>query len=223
MIKINKKVLLIFAIFIVSFFVITTPCYPVISHNGSGGGYDGGGDGKRTTYSPIEDYIIEGAGYYLAANANVQKILQMVELQDLQGIDYAELAAVIDSAVFNMMNAVETFERLIDKAEATPYNENVIALLKGFDYNTFMLKNGLNSTIFNTAAGYLKSGDITGVFKHTYKEYLRILETLIVMKFSIAFSKLPELPAFWKLNEAFAKASLFGSIIARIFAAIQQP
>ena len=86
--------------------------------NGAGSGYGGDGDGGRLSSSPIESYIIEGAGYYLAANADVQKLLRLVELQDLQGIDYTEMTAVIDSVILNMFNAAETYEKLIETAEA---------------------------------------------------------------------------------------------------------
>jgi hypothetical protein len=193
-----------------------------VSHNGAEGAYEGGGDGSRTSYNSIGHYIVAGAGFYLAANADVQKILRMVELQDLNGLDHNEFSAVVDNAIKNMIDAIKTYNQLIALADSTPYNGTIIARLNEFDYNAFMLKHGLNGDILNTATAYLQKGDITGVFKYTYHEYINIVEMLMSMRFYITYGNLPALPAFWKLNEKFSRLSIFGSYVARIFASLQE-
>jgi len=225
--KKNKKQL-IFRVLIGSLIIILLNLngFALISNNGSGSGYDDGDgkgdvkdDGKSIT---IENYIIEGSGYYLNANSYIQTILKMVELQYKQGIDFIELNKVLDNAIFNINNAIITYDNLIKKAENTPYNEYVIALLKDFDYSNFLIENGLNSVVFEEVEGYLQVGDITGIYISTYRKFTNIHEMLIFIKGEVSKDKLPGISIFWRLNETIAKSSIFGSYIARVFYALQK-
>jgi len=198
--------------------IIGMNAYPFICCNGAGGGYEGGGGlsiiGDSDT---IEDYIVKGAGYFLKADSDIQILLSMVELQDLNGIDYREMQTVVNIALENMNNARQTYEALIQKAGITPYNQSVIAILKNFDYETFRKENGLNSVIFYKVRSFLQMGDITGVFKYTHSRYLEIIELLVIIKQSVSSYRLPELAIFWRLNENTAYISFFGSYVARVF------
>jgi hypothetical protein len=198
--------------------IIGMNAYPFINNNGAGGGYDGGGGGGIVKYSDtIEDYIVKGGGYFLKADSDIKIILRMVELQDLQGIDYREMQTVVNSALENMNNAKQTYEALIQKAGITPYNQAVIDILKNFDYGTFRKENGLNSVIFSRVRSFLQMGDITGIFKHTYSRYLEIIVLLDLIKQSVYRYRLPGLSIFWRLNEKSAFTALFGSYVARVF------
>lgn len=198
--------------------------YPFINHNGAGGGYgdgDGSDDESICSYGgTIEFYIVQGAGYFLEANMDIQSLLRQVELQDLQGFNYQEMQAVVNSALENMYNAKQTYELLIQTALRTPYNQPVIEILKDFDYESFMKENGLNRVIFEKVRGFLQKGDITGVFKHTYSRFMEIIELLDAIKQPVSHYQLPVLSIFWRLNENTSYVSLFGSYVARVFAAI---
>lgn len=198
--------------------------YPFINNNGAGSGY-GDGDGSDEVSicsygSPIDFYIVQGAGYFLEANLDIQSLLRQVELQDLKGVNYNEMQAVLNSAMENMNNAKQTYELLIQTALRTPYNQSVIDILKDFDYESFSKENGLNGTIFDKVRGFLQKGDITGVFKYTYSRCLEIIGLLDTIKQDVYGYRLPGLSIFWQLNERTADVSLFGSYVARIFAGI---
>jgi len=202
-------------------FLVLSNSYTRINNNGAGGGYEGGGgEGIFGDSSTIEGYIVKGAGYFLKADSDIQILLSMMELQDLNGIDYREMQTVVNSALENMNNAKQTYEALIQKAEITPYNQSVIDILKNFDYEAFMKSNGLNAPIFEKVRGFLQDGDITGSFKYTYSRYLEIIVLLDVIRQSIYRYRLPELSIFWRLNENTAYISFFGSYVARVFAGI---
>ncbi|UCH92706.1 MAG: hypothetical protein JSV88_20750 [Candidatus Aminicenantes bacterium] len=164
-----------------------------------------------------------GAGYFLKANSDIQILLRQVELQDSLdslGIDYVGMQVTVNSALENMINAKQSYELLIQKAETTPYNQAVIDTLKDFAYDAFMQENGLNRVIFEKVRSFLQKGDITGLFKYTYSRYLEIIELLKIVQQDVSQDKLPGLPVFWQLNETTADISIFGSYAARIFAGI---
>jgi hypothetical protein len=214
--SINKHHILTAALVFLILILFNNNLFSYISFNGSGSGYDDpdtGEDLKKNTAS-IDTLITEGAGYYLQGNADIQSLLNLVELQDLKEIDYLELQRLVDSALQNITNARITYEKLVIKAEATPYNPVVIEKLKAFDYNTFMNYNRLNETIFKKAAGYLCSGNITGAFRHVLA-VVRYMESLLTaVKTEMDFNRLE---IYWKLNELCAETTLFGSFIARVF------
>ena len=221
---INRNLILkVFLVFSISIMVqINLLSY--IYHNGSGSGYEGGSGGSSldtgkvsSISNSIEGYIIEGAGYYLKANAGIQSLLNLVELQDMNGTDDAEMTRSVIAALDNITRARETFAKLIETAEATPYNPVVIDRLNKFDYDTFMTVNKLNPVIFNELASYLSRGDITGTFKHSYAGLCSLEKFLISIKEGLAMNQLPLLPVLWQLNETCAQTTLFGSYAARVF------
>jgi hypothetical protein len=190
-----------------------------ISCNGSGSGYDCPGCIGAESSTAIESLIIEGAGYYLQGNSYIQTLLNRVELQDINGIDYPGIQESIKKALENITNARLTYEKLVNKAEATPYKPFVIEQLKSFDYKAFMLENRLNEKVFKQVGGYLSTGDITGTFKHVLSSIKKIERLLISVQTGLDFSRIEP---FWKINECCAEFSLFGSYVARIFQSIKQ-
>jgi hypothetical protein len=191
-----------------------------INNNGAGDGYTTP-DGTFSKTISIEAYITAGAGFYLSANTDIQALLDMVEMQDSQGLDFNQLARLVDSAAAHMKNAEDTYRKLIEIAEVTPYSEDVQAALKKFDYNGFMLANGLNAATFGNVEKYLESGDITGTLKKTYSDFKIISGLLNLIRGEIFATRLPGLEIFWRLNETCAEASLFGSYITRVFFALR--
>ena len=218
----HKKIFLkvLFLVFIS--IALSMNAYSYIWLNGAGGGYEEG-DGSESTYGEnvtVEDYIIEGAGYYLAANAGVQSLLNMAELKDSTGIDYYLVLKTLDRAISNMENAINTYEKLIGKAESTPYNKAVIDKLANFNYSLFTQEKGLNGVVFGKVEEYLKNGDITGMFKYTYSGLQTIFSALNRVKEDISLDKFPGTPVFWNLSDAFSETSLFGGYVARVFSEI---
>ena len=124
-------------------------CFSYITFNGSTGGYN--------QYPPppgiqghisMEILVTEGASYFLKTHANVQTLLNQVELRDLKGIDFDALNRLIKQALYNIGYTRLTFTALIEVAETTPYNLDVIEKLNTFDYESFMKERGLNAFIF---------------------------------------------------------------------------
>jgi hypothetical protein len=220
--KLIVKALLV--IIITAFLCINV--YSYIASNGSGSGYGGsgessGGSGICSQNNDIEYFIMLGAGHYLDAKTHIQQLLKAVEWQDIRGVNYFEMQILVETALFHMKNAAYIYEKLIAAAEVTPYNEAVQVLLKGFDYEAYMLGNGLNKSLFDIVRHYLQAGDITGIFKRTHTDYTKIIQLLEVVKKDLDYNKMPGLSIFWQLNETLDNTSIIGSYVARLFAAIQ--
>ncbi|NIM12760.1 MAG: hypothetical protein GTO45_11700 [Candidatus Aminicenantes bacterium] len=214
-------ILNVFVVSIIFFTLSMNLVFARIYCNGAGGGYDDGGgestDGKNMT---IENYIVEGSGHFLQAKKDIQELLEIVELQDVQGIDFENMNRVVYSALVNINHAIETYDNLIETAEATPYNEIVLSKLRYFNYFGYMIENGLNWIVFNNVEAYLCNGNITGVFKHSHYRFLEVRQLLNNVKEDVSMNKLSGTSVFWKLNETSDEISLFGSYVARVFASL---
>ena len=212
---INKHPIMMVTIVFIIMVMSNNNLFSYISCNGSGSGYEGSSGGEGFTYTTtIENLIIEGAGYYLQGNSDIQAILKMVELHDLKETDYNELQRLLNSALENITNSRLTYEKLVTRAEATPYNPVVLEQLKTFDYTIFMYANRLNASVFKRVEGFLSAGDITGAFKYVLAAVRDIEYLLITMKNEMDSNRLE---SYWQLNELCAETTLFGSFIARVF------
>ena len=207
-------------------FVFVVDGYSFIELNGVGGGYGGGGGEAATLQSvgneTIEYYIMEGGGYYLEANTHIQALLKMVERQDIQGIYYFEMIVTADNARYCLQKAIESYEKLISLAEATPYNSTVQEKLRVFDYDTFAKTMGLSKEYIDMVRGYLQCGNITGALKKTHGDFLAMLDLVNKARISFYQFRLPQLSLFWQLNEKQAGSALFGSYTTRILYAIDR-
>lgn len=194
---------------------------PYVCLNGGEEGYNGD-DGESFVYGgSIKYYIIKGGGYYLGGYSDILKFLERIELSDLNGLDFAQLNQIVDSALDNMNNAHYYYLLLIMKAEVTPYNMTFIDKLKAFDYHGFESAHHLNGAVFDRVEGYLKKGDITGTFKACRTDIVEIITVLERIKGYTSNNRMPVLQDIWLLNELCSESLLFGQYAARVFAEIK--
>ena len=172
--------------------MIGTFCFPYIHYNGSTGGYDQDPPppGIQGNIS-MEILVTQGASYYFKAQINIQTLLNHLELRDLKWIDFETLKRLIIQAFYNITYARLTFTALIEKAETTPYNLDVIERLNTFDYDTFMKEKGLNPFIFGIVRDYLSAGDITGTYKRACGNFKEIEQLLLHIQSSTLENRLP--------------------------------
>lgn len=216
----------LFKIFLFSVFltmVFVGNGFSFIACNGAGGGYDGGtGGGQGLSIQAsgnqiIEYYIMEGGGYYLEATSGIQSLLKRVEIQDIQGVCYPDLQRLSGNTLYWMQKAKESYEKLILTAEVTPYNQEVLEKLKAFDYDGLKVKYGLNGEVLAIVRGHLQEGDITGLFKRSYSDYMEMIDILKKIKSEVYLYRMPDLSLFLQLNEKQSETSLLGSYVVRVF------
>jgi hypothetical protein len=196
--------------------------FPIIMCNGAGGGYGApsGGEGLVCDSSSSENYIKIGAGHYLEAYSSILSFFNRVELAGENNRDFYQWQLILYKAITQVNQAEAAYDLLIQEAEATPYNETVLLKLKNFDYARFRVAFGLKIEVFQEVETYLKSGDITGVFKRiraSFKEIHSRLETLYA---EVTQNKMPALVSLWDLNELCSSTLLFGQYVSRVFYAL---
>ncbi|MCP5047547.1 MAG: hypothetical protein GY940_10270 [bacterium] len=228
--KYARGVILTIALMIAATLFMPDTAFAAIALNGAGDGFDEGdppgGTADRSSSGPvsIEDYIIRGIGYYLEAKANADGLLEMAEAAQsgVNGTAMDDMKQAAANAAANMDEALDTFNGLIQKAEATPYNSEFTGRLEDFDYDTFGTENGLNRDVLENLEGYLANGDIVGVFKRYRTGFVNIAAGLNGVKSEIDNGNVPALTGLWQLNETFSDLSLFGSYAARVFKEISE-
>ncbi|MDQ1353690.1 MAG: hypothetical protein QG657_3997, partial [Acidobacteriota bacterium] len=165
----------------------------------------------------IETYIEMGGGYFLKSHSDILLFLNKVEMANINGSDYNEWQGILKSALGNMRSAKETYELLIKTAEATPYNQEIIARLEKFDYASFAQANDLNEVILKEVEQRLSAGDITSCYKKVYVNMCAIEKLLGLAQNEVSLNKMPGLPLLWKLNGFYSDTLNFSQYVAMIF------
>lgn len=171
----------------------------------------GAGDGT------LNDYVIEGAGYFLKANSDFMLFLEKAEMSELNGVDFNGLQVNLDNAILNMVSARDVYIQLKQKADITPYNPVVIDELAKFNYDVFRKKQGLNASIFEQVRGYLENGEVREVYGKIIADTEEILAIANAVKAKIDIGEFPELSSLWNLGQACSNSLLFGQYVARVF------
>jgi hypothetical protein len=222
---INKNSVIIIVIIIFFIAVFGNELFSIATYNGSGSGYDEGGQsstsGIQESTSGIEGLIISGAGYFLRSQSDFLLFLNKIELSALEGVNYPEMQTLLDSAAANLEKAKEEYGRLVEVAYATPYRQEVWEQLKTFDYDGLLAEKGLNAVIFKDMEKYLKAGDLRGLHERALADTVNILSMLYRLKSVIDSGQFPVLEDLWRLNQAYAHAHLLGQYTSEVFARLK--
>jgi hypothetical protein len=217
----NKKGVIRIVIIIFFMAVFIGELLPWATYNGSGSGYDEGGQsgtsGIKDTSPGIEGLIITGAGYFLRSKSEFLLFLNKIELSTLEGVNYTEVQNLLKSAIDNMEKAGEAYGRLVEIAHVTPYRQEVMEKIKTFDYNGLLEEKGLNVVIFKDMENYLKEGNLRGLHSRALSDTMNILAMLYRLKPGIDAGQFPVIEDLWRLNQAYAEAHLLGQYTSEVF------
>jgi hypothetical protein len=214
---------IIFMVLVGALLFSAAPAHARLHSNSSDGAFTGG-DGTSSTgeatlacYSTIRELIIKGAEYFFKAHADINWLSENVEITDIYGADFYTLWCAVNSALDNMNMARYYYQELQYKANNTPYNQVVINKLLAFDYDAFQEQNNLLKDVFSEVKGYLKNGDVRGVYSRTSAYFDTLKNTLEAIKGELYAGKIPSNNHMWNLNQVCAKAHMFGQYVARVF------
>jgi hypothetical protein len=199
------------------------PVQARLHSNSSDGAYNGG-DGSSSTgeatlacSNTIRELIIKGAEYFFKAHADINLLSEKVEISDIYGADYSTLWWAVNSALDNMNMARYYYQELQYKANNTPYHQVVINKLLDFDYDSFQEQNSLIKDVFSEVKGYLKNGDVRGIYSRTSAYFDTLINTLETIKGELYAGKVQGNAHMWNLNQVCAKVHMFGQYVARVF------
>lgn len=165
----------------------------------------------------IKAGVIDSAGHFLESYANFLNLLSKIERTEPGRVDYNDLSGAVDSCISEMENARDFYLDLTKKAGITPYNKDVIKKLRKFDYAACQAKHELHPIVFEQTAGFLRSGDIRGLYKQLLFNVKDILSRLAHVKKEIKENRFPGIANLWKLNSLFSESLIFGQYTAMIF------
>jgi hypothetical protein len=213
---------LLFKIFLSSIFLAMFPMlvFSYIFGNGSGSGFQTGEENLSGAANEIEALVIRGAGEYLQAYAATLMFLNQLEIQSLQGIDYANCRDILTGSTAHLDQAMETYRLLIQRAETTPYNAAVLLRLRDFDYKGIMERNGFDGVIIEKVKGQLMRGDITGFYKMIYTRMNRAKALLQEINTDVCQNKMPPVITLWQLNRMYSNTLMAGQFVAIVFGTI---
>ena len=120
----------------------------------------------------------------------------------------------------NMEKASATYEALISTARETPYNPAVLEKLTTFDFKTFVKAKKLNTAIFSRIEGFLKKGNVTGVYVLLKSDMDNILLRLKSLKAVIDAGGTPGISQLLELNQVYCYSMLTGQYLSQVFKAI---
>lgn len=198
-------------------FFLSMNIFPLIVANRLSLAYEEQGTNRVSLNESLEGLIIDGGGFYMEATGYINQILKIAELQNTNGIDYGALELALADSLTNLQKAKIAYERLISEASNTPYNNMVLTALKSFPYDNFRLSEGVNAIIFDKLELLLKEGDITGILKNIYHDFISLEVLLLNLRNELLTRKSLNSITVMELNELTSNLSLFGSYVARIF------
>lgn len=154
---------------------------------------------------------------FFESSRDFQDFLKEVEKSELYGPDYPVFKAGIEKAIIGMDNARCKYLEILNLSEDLSMDVVILERLNQFDYDGFQSKYNLNPSIFTKAAVFCKSGDIKGIYNHTFQTLETILENLNRIKAKLEKEKMPELYLIWATGQLYCEDELFGQYVSRIF------
>jgi hypothetical protein len=201
------------------------PVHARLFSNSTDSAFNGGDssstEGANLACFTIGELIIKGAEYFFKAQADINLLSEYTEISDLYSTDFFTLWWAVNGALDNMSMARYYYRELQYKANNTPYNQVVINKLLTFDYDSFQEQNLLIKDVFSEVKGYLRNGDVRGVYSHTSAYLDSLTNTLESIKWELYAGKVPGNNHMWNLNQLCAKAHMFGQYVSRVFYAIR--
>ncbi|MDQ1353833.1 MAG: hypothetical protein QG657_4140 [Acidobacteriota bacterium] len=194
--------------------------FPFFVGNYTGRGFEPGNPLKANLVndiSTINQYIIEGGGYYLKSDSDFILLLNKVEMSGLYGLNYEEALRIVNSAVYNLERARVTYFKLTILADTTPYDLTVQSQLINFDYKGFQEGKGFNPNVFTLVEKYLSKGDIRGIYHKLYNDVSGILGRLYRVKAGLEKNELTAISDLWSIHQQYADSIFFGQYVAAVF------
>jgi hypothetical protein len=177
------------------------------------------GDGYSQT--SLDNYIIDGAGYFLEAYSNTLLLMKKIEWNSKESLKTDEVKLLVEKALKNMELAREAYANLTRTADNTPYNPGVIEKLKDFDYDAFQKDNGLNPRVFSAVKSYLVNGEIRKIYYDFSSTIEEIIGLVKQVKRQIDAGNFTPVKEIWKLNGLFSESLLFGQYVSQVLYDIQ--
>jgi hypothetical protein len=180
-------------------------------------------DNEGLKKQEIETHVISGASFFLQAQSYANLLLNECEISGTRSFNFKQSLEYTEIAINLLVNARNQYVNASGIGESLGYSAVKIASLKSFDYDAFIIENQLNKDIAKKVQGYLRSGDIVGIYQQAANDITAILNTLYSIGESLKGEEKPDIHLFWKLLQQFSESSLFGNYATLMGTTILEP
>jgi len=210
--KVKLSIVILFVI------ILCSQAFPHWYVNKSGGAFVDPGSGVAAVR--LEDYVVEGAGYFLDSYANTLLFMKKLEWTGKDNASAAEATPLLENALKSMESAYAAFTELKRLADMSPYDTTVTEALRKFDYDGFRAAYRIDDKIFARVRDYLAKGDIRSVYRDIAADTGTIIMQLKLVKTQVDAGAFPSTWDVWKLDRAYSDSERFGQYVARVFDAL---
>jgi hypothetical protein len=165
----------------------------------------------------LAQLIADGGSQFFKSTGHIDQFFSLVESSEVTGPDYKGMQKNLNTAIFYLEQAGNTYLQLKTQAAVTPYNQEVISKLLNYDYDSFQQENGFFPVIFEKVKGLLAVGNVTGIYNEFYTYTGEILDLLYLLKKDIDAGIFPDISIAWSVNQKYTEIKLFGQYVARVF------
>lgn len=220
---INKRVAQVLAFGLLFAFIKVTDGYSYIRDDKGADGYIlryyRGGQGMSDSSAPdlVLQYIDECHGYYTEASVTFLGLLREVENQGGGIKDKEAYENKLGIIIQYIENAIDSTGSVLLAFELGHYNPMLLEKAMSFDYRAHAVTYGWNREMLEIVSGFLKKGDIPGLFKESENYYKSIIKQLSRIYVDSFKTKEADIKTFRKLHKTFAETTLFVNYMARVF------
>jgi hypothetical protein len=168
----------------------------------------------------LGEKIGKGAAHFLKFNAYISFFFSNVEQAGIDKPDYQLLRSDMNHAVRELKLARTIYTRLKSEAQMVPYHhydKDLIARLKGFDYDTFEKQHRLKKDVVDKVKAYLTDEKFVDMYEGILLDTERMLRLTLKIKSKVEAGEFPGESELWDLNLAISDSLLLGQYAAKIF------
>jgi hypothetical protein len=202
-----KKVKIFVTVF---FFIGSTYIFPIMWCNGTDCTFNPNEcnqGGIASLASSLRPLIIEGAEHFYNG---VSVFMDAIKLYESSNFIDAKVRLAESAALMRLTSLI--YNELYRESLSYDYNRTLIKALESFNYDEYHATYNLVPFVFQRVRGFLKAGDIRGV----YKELEALTSQIATDIESLDPFQIPQKEILWRINQQIVTSVLFGQYVAEI-------
>ncbi len=182
-------------------------------------GNDGGGGGKSG--SRAEEFIIQGASYYLQSYSDFLLLLNESETGLIKGFDLTRAQQVIESGLDKLRVSEENYLLALAIIKKTVFDEAWLKALSAFDYERLAAERHLYPQVINQVAAFLTKGDVAGLYQQMADNLEGMITNLQALKEKAQEGILPGMEALRTLYRQYSDFMTSGYYASLVFSTVK--
>jgi hypothetical protein len=159
----------------------------------------------------ISNLIIDGAEKFLDSYSEALLILREYEISEKASLNFNIALQRTESALEKLEDSRKQYARSIAIGEKEKYVDTFRDKLMAFNYEQCEKGKSFNATIVQEVTGFLKDGDVLGLYKKNLEKIDGIISVLKDIKDKLNNNIKPDVSVFWTLLQKYSETVMFGN------------